>query len=56
MDNSVENVKDILKEHGHKFTRQRVEIYKVFAENQGAHLSTEEVYKEVSEKIKKILV
>lgn len=54
MDNSVENVKEILKQYGHKFTRQRVEIYKVFTDNEGAHLSTEEVYKEVSGRNKNI--
>lgn len=54
MDNNVEKVRNILKEHGHKFTRQRVEIYKVFADKQGSHLSTEEVYREASELDKNI--
>lgn len=54
MDSNVEKVRNILKEHGHKFTRQRVEIYKVFLNKQGSHLSTEEVYQEASEKDKNI--
>lgn len=45
----MDKIREKLKEHGHKFTKQRVEIYKVFADRQGEHLSTEEVYKIVSE-------
>ncbi|MDO5041663.1 MAG: transcriptional repressor [Peptoniphilus sp.] len=40
-------IRDVLKESGHKYTNQRVEIYNVFLNNPGKHLSTEDVYAEI---------
>ncbi len=45
-----DNVRDILKASGYKYTNQRALIYNVFVENQEDHLSTEEVYAIVQEK------
>lgn len=40
-------IKDVLKKNGHKYTNQRAEIYNVFLNNPGKHLSTEDVYDEI---------
>ena len=37
-------VKNILRDNGYKFTNQRRDIYTVFMENKGKHLTTEEVF------------
>ena len=50
MDRAEEFVKELLKSKGYKFTNQRVEIYRVFLENKGKHLSCEDVYEIVSKK------
>ncbi|WP_071027845.1 Fur family transcriptional regulator [Peptoniphilus raoultii] len=44
------NVKDVLKEHGYKYTWQRDTVYKVFCDHIDEHLTTEEVYKYISDK------
>ena len=41
-------VKDILKEHGYKYTWQRDTVFKVFVDHVKDHLTTEEVYKFIS--------
>ena len=50
MDRAENVVKDLLKSRGLKYTNQRVEIYRVFMENRGKHLSCEDVYEIVSKK------
>lgn len=37
-------VKNILRDNGYKFTNQRRDIYGVFRENTGKHLTTEDVF------------
>ncbi|MDK2918527.1 MAG: Fur family transcriptional regulator, ferric uptake regulator [Candidatus Petromonas sp.] len=44
MIDSIENLKEILKEKGYKLTPQRRAILDTIIKNQGEHLSTEEVY------------
>ena len=37
-------VKNILRDNGYKFTNQRRDIYTVFMDNKGKHLTTEDVF------------
>lgn len=41
---------NILKENGYKLTTQRKIIFNIFTENEGAHLSPEEIYDKVRDK------
>lgn len=50
MEALIEKLKSKLKEKGYKLTTQRRVIYDVFVENQGNHLSPEEVYDKVKGK------
>lgn len=49
MELNTNYVKEVLKKNGYKFTTQRADIYDVFLNHTDSHLSTEEVYKFVSE-------
>ncbi|MBU5670109.1 transcriptional repressor [Peptoniphilus sp. MSJ-1] len=46
----IDQVKEILKENGYKYTSQRAKVFETFVENSDKHLTTEEVYNLVSKK------
>ncbi len=48
MDLNTEYVKKKLKENGYKFTNQRVLVYNSFIHNKEKHLTTEQVFHDVS--------
>ncbi len=50
MDYNLDMVRNLLKDHGYKFTNQRWEVYEVFLNHRDKHLSSEEVYEIVSKK------
>ncbi|KGG81466.1 Fur family transcriptional regulator [Caloranaerobacter azorensis] len=54
MENLVESLKEQLKEKGYKLTTQRRIILDVILENQGKHLSPEEIYEKVRGKFPEI--
>jgi Fur family transcriptional regulator, ferric uptake regulator len=54
MDKFIENLKSELKEKGYKLTTQRRVILDVILENQGRHLSPEEIYDDVRDKYPEI--
>ncbi|MGF7059968.1 Fur family transcriptional regulator [Brassicibacter mesophilus] len=54
MDKFIENLKSKLKEKGYKLTTQRRVILDVILENQGRHLSPEEIYDDVRDKYPEI--
>jgi Fur family ferric uptake transcriptional regulator len=43
-----DNVKEILKDNGYKYTGQRAKIFDVFVKHSDKHLSTEDVYDYIS--------
>lgn len=49
METRLEEVKQILKENGYKYTDQRAKVYEVFLKNKESHLTTEDVYKLILE-------
>ncbi len=54
MDKFIEDLKSKLKEKGYKLTTQRRVILDVILENQGRHLSPEEIYDDVRDKYPEI--
>lgn len=54
MENLIESLKEQLKEKGYKLTTQRRIILDVILENQGKHLSPEEIYEKVRGKFPEI--
>lgn len=54
LNNDNKNLKDKLKEKGLKLTPQRRSILDVIIENEGNHLSTEEIYDKVKKKCPEI--
>ncbi|TAH63673.1 MAG: transcriptional repressor [Gottschalkiaceae bacterium] len=54
MDNFFDDLKNKLKENGYKLTTQRRVILDVILENQGKHLSPEEIYDSVRDKYPEI--
>ncbi|WP_427339143.1 Fur family transcriptional regulator [Caloranaerobacter sp. DY30410] len=54
MENLIESLKEQLKERGYKLTTQRRIILDVILENQGKHLSPEEIYERVRGKFPEI--
>ncbi|MDO5715881.1 MAG: Fur family transcriptional regulator [Tissierellia bacterium] len=50
MELNTDYVKSVLKTNGYKYTNQRAAVYEVFLEHINSHLTTEEVFKYVSEK------
>lgn len=48
------DVKEILKENGHKYTGQRAKIFDVFLKYPDKHLSTEDVYEYISKEFPEI--
>ncbi|EOC99946.1 Fur family transcriptional regulator [Caldisalinibacter kiritimatiensis] len=54
MDSIFDTLKEKLKENGYKLTTQRRIIVDVIAENQGGHLSPEEIYDKVKDKYPEI--
>lgn len=54
MTDMMENLKDKLKEKGYKLTPQRRATLDTIMENQGKHMSTEEIYDLVKEKCPEI--
>lgn len=54
MDNFFDDLKIKLKENGYKLTTQRRVILDVILENQGKHLSPEEIYDSVRDKYPEI--
>jgi len=47
MENQLERIKAILKDNGYKMTPQRLATIESIIENEGKHMSTEEIYDEV---------
>ncbi|WP_069649445.1 Fur family transcriptional regulator [Caloranaerobacter ferrireducens] len=54
MENLIESLREQLKEKGYKLTTQRRIILDVILENQGKHLSPEEIYEKVRGKFPEI--
>ncbi len=54
MDSMIDNLKVKLKEKGYKLTTQRRIIYDVLLENQGKHLSPEEIHDMVKDKFPEV--
>lgn len=54
MESLFDKLRTKLKEKGYKLTTQRRVIYDIFIENQGSHLSPEEVYEMVKDKYPEI--
>lgn len=50
MSENTKDVKEILKNSGYKFTWQRELVYNIFKDHRDLHMTTEEVYRYVSEK------
>ncbi|MET3616672.1 Fur family ferric uptake transcriptional regulator [Peptoniphilus olsenii] len=49
MDSRTNQVRKILKENGYKYTDQRAKVYEIFLNNRDSHLTTEDIYKLISE-------